>query len=64
VLVHNFIIGYVGYSKIQTVFLPEYVQIKNLQGYGRIAQYYFHPGDYNSKVDGDGSGSNGESNEG
>jgi hypothetical protein len=62
VLVHNFRTDYVGYSQIQTVFLPEYVRIKNLQGYDQIAQYYFHPGDYNSKVDGDGSGSDGKSN--
>jgi hypothetical protein len=62
VLVHNFRTNYVGYSQIQSVFLPEYVRIKNLQGYNRI-KYYFRPGDYNSKVDGDGSGSDGKSDE-
>jgi hypothetical protein len=62
VLVHNFRTDYVGYSQIQTVFLPEYVWIKNLQGYNRISQYYFRPGDYDSEVDGDGSGSDGKSN--
>jgi hypothetical protein len=62
VLVHNFRTNYVGYRQIQTVFLPEYVWIENLQGYDRIAQYYFCPGDYDSEVDGDGSGSDGESN--
>jgi hypothetical protein len=63
VFVHNFRTDYVGYSQIQTVFLPEYVRIENLQGYDRIAQYYFGPGDYNSNVDGDGSDSDGESDE-
>jgi hypothetical protein len=53
VLMHNFRTNYVGYSQIQTVFLPEYARIKNLQGYDQIAQYYFRPGDYDSKVDGD-----------
>jgi hypothetical protein len=62
VLVHNFRINNVDCSQIQTVFLPEYVWVENLQGYNQIAQYYFHPGDYVSKVDGDGSGSDGKSN--
>jgi hypothetical protein len=61
VLVHNFGTNYVGYSKIQTEFLPEYVQVKHLQGCSQIAQYYVRPGNYNSKVDGDGSGSDGKS---
>jgi hypothetical protein len=60
-LVHNFRTDYIGYSQIQTVCLPEYVWIKNLQGYDQIIQYYFGPGDYDSKVDGDGSGSDGKS---
>ena len=34
---------------------------KNLQGYGQITQHYFLPGDYNNKIDGDGSGSDGKS---
>ena len=37
------------------MFDPEYVRIKNLQGYDRIAQYYFQPGDYVSEED-DGNG--------
>jgi hypothetical protein len=61
VLVHNFRTYYVGYSQIQTVFLPVYVWVENLQGYNKIAQYYFCPGDYDSKVDGDVSGSDGKS---
>jgi hypothetical protein len=61
VLVHNFRMDYVGYSQIQTVFLPEYVQVKNLQGYNQIAQYYFRPREYKSKADGDGIGSDGKS---
>jgi hypothetical protein len=61
VLVHNFRTNYVGYSQIQTVFLLEYIGVENVQGYNQIAQYYFWPGDYDSKVDKDGSGSDGES---
>jgi hypothetical protein len=55
VLVHNFRTDYVGYSQIETVFDPEYVRMENLQGYHQITQYFFHPGDYKSKVDGDGT---------
>jgi hypothetical protein len=62
VLVHNFRMDYVGYNQIETVFDPEYVWIENLQGYDQIAQYYFRPGDYNSKVDGDGTDNDNESN--
>ena len=51
VLVHNFRTDYVGYSQIQTVFDTEYVRVENLQGYDQIAQYYFHPSEYNSEVD-------------
>ena len=43
-----------------TVFDPEYVRIENLQGYDRIAQYYFRPGDYVSDEDGGNGGSNDE----
>ncbi len=50
VLVHNFRMDYVGYSQIKTVFDPEYIWMENLQGYDQIAQYYFCPGDYNSKL--------------
>ena len=63
VLVHNFRTNYVGYSQIQTVFGPEYVRVENLQGYDRIAQYYFHPGKYGSKIDNDVNESDGKSNE-
>ncbi len=35
------------------VFDAEYVRVENLQGYDRIAQYYFCPGKYNSEVDGE-----------
>ena len=62
VLVHNFRTDYVGYNQIRTVFEPEYVRIKNLQGYDQIAQYYFRPGDYDSKVNGDGTDNDNESN--
>jgi hypothetical protein len=30
------------------------LKIENLQGYDRIAQYYFCPWEYDSKVDGEG----------
>jgi hypothetical protein len=54
VLVHNLQANYVGYSQIRTVFDPEYECVANLDGYNRIVHYYFHPGDYDSKVDGSG----------
>ena len=54
---------YVGYSQIQTVFDPEYVRCENLQGYDQIAQYYFRPGEYDSKIDDDVNESDGKSNE-
>jgi hypothetical protein len=54
VLVHNFRTIYVGYSQIKTVFDPEYERVANLEGYERIAHYYFCPGDYDSEVDGSG----------
>jgi hypothetical protein len=51
VLVHNFRADYVGYSQTKSVFDPEYERVANLDGYDRIAQYYFRPGDYDSEVD-------------
>ncbi len=63
VLVRNFRTDYVGYSQIKTEFDPEYVRMENLQGYDRIAQYYFCPRDYNSKVDKDGTDNDNESDE-
>ena len=48
VLVHNYRTEMVGFNQINTVFDPEYVRIQNLNGYDRIAQYYFRPGDYNT----------------
>ena len=51
VLLHNFRTEFVGYSQIKTVFDPEYVRIESLQGYDRIAQYYFRPGEYDSDDD-------------
>jgi hypothetical protein len=56
-VVHNFRTNYVGYNQIKTVFNPEYVRVENLEGYDRIAQYYFRPGDYDSEVDGSGGDS-------
>ena len=53
VLIHNYRTELVGYNQINTVFDPEYVRIQNLQGYDRISQYYFKPGEYNSDDDED-----------
>ncbi len=57
-LVHNFRADYVRYSQIRTVFDPEYERVANLDDYDRVVHYYFHPGDYDSEV----NGSRGESN--
>ena len=62
VLVHNYRTELVGYSQIQTVFDPEYVRCENLQGYDRISQYYFRPGEYDSDIDDDVNESDGGSN--
>ncbi len=62
-LIHNFRTDYVGYNQIQTVFDPEYVRVENLEGYDHISQYYFRPGDYDSKVDGDGTDNDSENGE-
>ncbi len=62
VLVHIFWTEYVGCSQIKTVSNPEYVGVKNLEGYNRIAQYYFRPGEYDSEVDGSGGDSDDEIN--
>ncbi len=59
-LIHNFRTDYIGYNQIQTVFDPEYVWVKNLEGYNRISQYYFCLGDYDSKVDRDGTDNDNE----
>ena len=48
----------VGFNQIKTVFDPEYERIQSLQGYDRISQYYFRPGDYNSDDDDDNSDAN------
>jgi hypothetical protein len=48
VLLHNFRTEIVGYNQIKTVFDPEYARIESLQGYDRIAQYYFRPGEYDT----------------
>ena len=47
-LIHNYCTELVGFNQINTVFDSEYVRIHNLEGYARIAQYYFRPGEYNS----------------
>ena len=53
VLVHNYRTEMVGFNQINTVFDPEYVRIQNLNGYDRIAQYYFRPGNYNTDEESD-----------
>jgi hypothetical protein len=54
VLIHNYRTELVGFNQINTVFDSEYVHIHNLEGYDRIAQYYFRPGEYNSDDNDDG----------
>jgi hypothetical protein len=54
VLIHNYRTELVGFNQINTVFDSEYVRIHNLEGYDRIAQYYFRPGEYNSDDNDDG----------
>ena len=43
--------------------MPEYERVENLQGYNQIAQYYFHPGEYNNEVDGEANDDGGGSDE-
>jgi hypothetical protein len=57
VLIHNYRTELVGFNQINTVFDSEYVRIQNLEGYDRIAQYYFRPGEYNSDDDVNSDGS-------
>ena len=47
----------VGFNQINTVFDAEYVRVQNLEGYDRIAHYYFRPGEYNSDDDDNNSNS-------
>ena len=54
---HNYRTELVGFNQINTKFDSEYVRIQNLEGYDRIAQYYFRPGEYNSDDDGNSDGS-------
>jgi len=56
-LIHNYCTELVGFNQINTVFDSEYVRIHNLEleGYDRIAQYYFRPGEYNSDNNDDGN---------
>ena len=56
-LVHIYQMELVGFNQINMVKEPEYVRIQNLNGYGRIAQsqYYFCPGEYDSKDNNDDS---------
>jgi hypothetical protein len=60
VLIHNYHTELVRFNQINTVFDLEYVRIQNLEGYDRIAQYYFRPGEYNSDDDGNNSGGSDE----
>jgi hypothetical protein len=38
------------------------MRVKNLEGFDRNAQYYFHPGEYDSEVDGSGGDSDNDVN--
>ena len=46
--VHNYRTHIVGQNQIKAVFDSEYARVVNLEGYDRISQYYFRPGDYNT----------------
>jgi hypothetical protein len=48
VYVHNLRTDIVGKNQIKTVFDPEYERIHSLEGYDRIRQYYFQPGQYDT----------------
>ena len=48
ILVHNFCTHTMGQNQIKAVFDSEYARVVNLEGYDRISQYYFRPGDYNT----------------
>ena len=48
ILVHNYCTHTVGQNQIKSVFDSEYARVVNLEGYDRISQYYFRPGDYNT----------------
>jgi hypothetical protein len=54
VLIHNYRTELVGFNQINTVFDSEYVRLQNMEGYDRIAQYYFRPGEYISDDSDDG----------
>ena len=60
VFVHNLRTGIVGKNQIKTVFDPEYERIRAVEGYDRIRQYYFVPGEYDTDDDEDESGSDNE----
>ena len=51
ILIHIFCTDLVGFNQIATVFDLEYERVVNLEGYDRISQYYYCPGDYNSDED-------------
>ncbi len=55
VFVHNLQTDIVGMNQIKTVFNPEYERIHALEGYDRIRQYYFQPGEYDTNDNDDGS---------
>jgi hypothetical protein len=47
--VYNYRTHTVGQNQIKAVFgCSEYARVVNLEGYDRISQYYFRPGDYNT----------------
>ena len=51
ILIHIFCTDLVGFNQIATVFDLEYERVVKLEGYDRISQYYYCPGDYNSDED-------------
>ena len=51
VFVHNLQTDIVEKNQIKSVFVPEYERIHALEGYDRIRQYYFQPGEYDTDND-------------
>ena len=47
ILLSNFRTAHVGLNQIATVFNPHYEQVINLDGYDRIARYFYNGNDFN-----------------
>ncbi len=63
ILVHNYRTHTVGQNQIKSVFDSEYARVVHLEGYDRISQYYFRPGDYNTDSNEEDNSSDGKDGE-